>query len=52
MTEELLIKGTLAKSAASLLAAIDTKTKDDALAKIADALIERADEIIEATKKI
>ena len=51
MTEELLLKGTLAKSAASALAAIDTKTKDDALAKIADALIERADEIIEANKK-
>lgn len=51
MTEELLIKGTLAKSAASLLSAIDTKTKDDALAKIADALIECADEIIEANKK-
>ena len=51
MTDELLLKGTLAKSAASALAAIDTKTKDDALAKIADALIERADEIIEANKK-
>lgn len=51
MTEELLVKGTLAKDAAEKLASVDTITKDAALEAIANALVERADEIIEANKR-
>lgn len=50
MTEELLLKGTLARDAASRLTAVDTVTKDAALDAIADALIARTDEIIEANR--
>ena len=46
MTEELLKKGTLAKQAARGLALLTTDQKNNALLKIADALIERCDEII------
>ena len=46
MTEELLKKGTLAKQAARGLALLTTEQKNNALLKIADALIERCDEII------
>ncbi len=48
MTEELKIKGELAKGASYKLAAIGTAVKDAALEKIAAALEERADEIIAA----
>lgn len=47
---ELTEKGSLAKKAGFELARIDTQTKNNALAAIADALLERAGEIIEANK--
>ncbi len=50
MTEELKIKGALAKSAAFRLGVIDTETKNKALLAIADALVKNADKIIEANK--
>ena len=50
MTEELKIKGALAKSAAFRLGVIDTETKNKALLAIADALVENADKIIGANK--
>ena len=50
MTGELLTKGTLARDAAAKLASVDTVTKNAALDAIADALVARADEIIEANK--
>ncbi|MDY3031679.1 MAG: glutamate-5-semialdehyde dehydrogenase [Clostridia bacterium] len=50
MTEELLTKGTLAKSAAEALVSAETVTKDNALEKIAEALVRRTDEIIAANK--
>ncbi len=50
MTEELLVKGTLAKEAAAKLASVETSVKDAALEAIADALVLRADEIIAANK--
>lgn len=51
MTEELLIKGTLAKDAAMALAGISAQTKIDALESIAQALIEHTDEILAANTK-
>lgn len=51
MTEELLIKGTLAKYAAMALAGISAQTKIDALEAIAQALIEHTDEILAANTK-
>ena len=51
MTEELLIKGTLAKDAAMALAGISAQTKIDALEAIAQALIEHTDEILAANTK-
>lgn len=51
MTEELLIKGTLAKDAAMALAGISAQTKTDALEAIAQALIEHTDEILAANTK-
>lgn len=51
MTEELLIKGTLAKDAAIALAGISAQTKIDALEAIAQALIEHTDEILTANAK-
>lgn len=51
MTEELLQKGTSAKDASFKLACIDTETKNNALAAIADALLLHADEIIAENKK-
>lgn len=51
MTEELLIKGTLAKDAAMALAGISAQTKIDALEAIAQALIEHTDEILTANAK-
>ena len=51
MTEELLIKGTLAKDAAIALAGISAQTKIDALEAIAQALIEHTDEILAANAK-
>lgn len=51
MTEELLIKGTLAKDAAIALAGISAQTKIDALEAIAQALIEHIDEILAANAK-
>lgn len=51
MTEELLIKGTLAKDAAMALAGISAQTKIDALEAIAQALIEHTDEILAANAK-
>ena len=50
MTDELIQKGTLAKNAALSLAAVTTAVKDAALSAIADALEERADEIIAANE--
>ncbi len=50
MTEELLIKGESAKNAAYKLAVTSTQTKNTALLKIADLLIEKSDEIIRANK--
>ena len=51
MTEELKIKGSLAKTASFSLAKASTDTKNKALEKIAEALIEKTDEILEANKK-
>lgn len=51
MTEELFLKGTLAKEASFKLACTDTETKNRALAAIADALLFHADEIIAENKK-
>lgn len=51
MTEELLKKGELAKNAAYKLGVTPTETKNAALLKIADLLIEKSEEIIEANKK-
>ena len=51
MTEELLIKGTLAKDAAMALAGISAQTKIDALEAIAQALIEHTYEILAANTK-
>ncbi len=48
---ELLTKGTLARSASQKLVSISTTTKNDALKAIADALVANADIIIEANKK-
>ncbi len=48
---ELLTKGTLAKSASQKLVSISTATKNDALKSIAEALVANADIIIEANKK-
>lgn len=50
MTEELLQKGSQAKDAAFKLSAIDTKTKNNALIKIAEALKSNSDTIIAANK--
>lgn len=50
MKEELLLKGTLAKEASYGLVSISTVVKNNALDAIADALISRSDEIIEANK--
>lgn len=47
---ELIEKGNLAKSAGFELTKVDTQTKNNALLAIADALINRADEIIDANK--
>ena len=49
-SQELIQKGELAKAASYKLVNIGTKIKDEALSAIADALVERADEIIEANK--
>ena len=51
MTEELLKKGERARSASFRLAVTDTKTKNDALIRIADALVEKSELIIEENKK-
>ena len=51
MTEELLQKGGLAKAASYKIATVKTDVKNKALEAIADALEEKADEIIEANKK-
>lgn len=51
MTEELKIKGNLAKTASFSLAKVSTDTKNKALEKIAGALVKRTDEILEANKK-
>lgn len=50
MTEELLKKGTLAKHAALKLALLTTEEKNNALLRIADALVKRCDEIISQNK--
>lgn len=50
ISQELLQKGELAKSASYKLAQIGTQVKNDALAAIADALVARADEIISANE--
>lgn len=49
-SEELLEKGKLAKAASYKLAQVGTRVKDEALSAIADALVNRADEIIEANR--
>ena len=51
MTQELLNKGELAKKASYSLAVTPTETKNKALLKIADLLVEKSDEIIEANNK-
>ncbi len=51
MTEELKLKGEAAKTAAFTLSTISTDVKNKALEKIADALVENADKILEANKK-
>ncbi len=51
MTEELKIKGTLAKEASFSLSKVSTDTKNKALEKIAEALVENTDCILEANKK-
>lgn len=51
MKDELINKGRLAKEAAFKLSTLPTEVKNNALLKIADALSERSDEIIEANKK-
>ncbi len=51
MTQELLNKGELAKNASYSLAITPTQTKNKALLKIADLLVEKSDEIIEANNK-
>ncbi len=51
MTEELKIKGELAKEAAFGLGIIDTETKNNALLAIADALEENSDIIIKANEE-
>ncbi len=51
MTQELLKKGELAKNASYFLAITNTQTKNNALLKIADLLVEKSDEIIEANNK-
>lgn len=48
MTEELKLKGELAKNASRRLCVTDTKTKNKALSAIADALIENSSKITEA----
>lgn len=50
MTEELLQKGELAKSASYKLMKTSTIVKNNALSAIADALVENADKILEANK--
>ena len=50
MRAELLKKGELAKNAAYRLAVVSTQVKNAALLKIADALVERSSEIIEANR--
>lgn len=51
MVNELLEKGQLAKSASYKLANISTVVKNNALSAIAEALVERAEEIIKANKE-
>lgn len=51
MTEELKIKGSLAKEAAFSLSKISTDTKNKALETIAEALLENTDEILLSNKK-
>ncbi len=51
MTEELLKKGEAAKEAAYKLGVLPTDTKNNALLKIADMLIEKSEEILAANKK-
>lgn len=51
MTEELLKKGEAAKEAAYKLGVLPTETKNNALLKIADMLIEKSEEILTANKK-
>lgn len=51
MTTELQIKGAAARQAAYKLALLNTETKNTALLKIADALEERCEEILEANRK-
>lgn len=50
MTEELILKGSLAKHAAECLSSVDTITKNNALSAIADALENRSGEIINANR--
>lgn len=51
MTAEIKEKCTLAKEAALKMATVGTSVKDKALEKIAEALVEKADEIIAANKE-
>ena len=51
MTQELLNKGELAKNASYSLSVTPTEIKNKALLKIADLLVEKSDEIIEANNK-
>lgn len=51
MTEELKIKGSLAKTASFSLSQVSTDTKNKALEKIAKSLVEKTAEILEANKK-
>lgn len=51
MTEELLKKGEAAKEAAYKLGVLPTDTKNNALLKIADMLVEKSEEILAANKK-
>lgn len=51
MTAEIMEKCTLAKEAAFKMASVGTSVKDKALEKIAEALVKKADEIIEANKQ-
>lgn len=51
MTEELKLKGTMAKQAAFLLSKVSTDTKNKALGKIAEALVENTEEILKENIK-